>query len=120
MPVSLPVTPRSRLITFAAATVPGTVGTGPGIMPVPLPRRVDPVLVPVPQLLMALVFNATVFSQKQHQMDRSGFLRAIRAAPPVPSPAAGDLATAGGGLMIALIYPNEAVPPSAPLSAPSS
>lgn len=72
MPVTLPVLALAWGLTFAGAAVHGTIGMGIALFAVPILAIVDPALVPVPQMLLALVLNCFVFWRDRSALDRAG------------------------------------------------
>jgi len=72
MPVTLPVLALAWGLTFAGAAVHGTIGMGIALFAVPILAIVDPALVPVPQMLLALVLNCFVFWRDRGALDRTG------------------------------------------------
>lgn len=72
MPVSLPVLALAWGLTFAGSAVHGTIGMGIALVSVPILALVDPALVPVPQMLLALVLNTFVFWRDRGALDTSG------------------------------------------------
>lgn len=59
-------------ITAAAAALQGTIGFGFALVSVPVLALVDPVLVPVPQLLLILPLNAAVVWRERGAVDLGG------------------------------------------------
>jgi hypothetical protein len=72
MPVTFPVLALAWGLTFAGAAVHGTIGMGIALFAVPILAMVDPALVPVPQMLLALVLNCFVFWRDRGALDRAG------------------------------------------------
>jgi hypothetical protein len=72
VPVSLPVLALAWGLTFAGAAVHGTIGMGIALFAVPILAMVDPALVPVPQMLLALVLNGFVFWRDRGALERTG------------------------------------------------
>ena len=72
MPISLPVLTVALLVTVVAAAVQGTVGFGFAVISVPVLSLIDPVLVPVPQLLAVVPLTAATFWRERHSVDLSG------------------------------------------------
>ncbi|MCU0282053.1 MAG: sulfite exporter TauE/SafE family protein [Acidimicrobiia bacterium] len=72
MPVTFPVLALAWGLTFAGAAVHGTIGMGIALVSVPILAIVDPALVPVPQMLLALVLNAVVFWRDRGSLDKAG------------------------------------------------
>lgn len=71
MPVSLPVLVVAWLVTAGAAAVQATVGSGFAVVSVPVLALVDPRLVPVPQLLVALPMTITMAWRERRAMELS-------------------------------------------------
>lgn len=69
MPASLPVVALAWGLTFLGAAVHGTLGMGIALVSVPVLALVDPALVPVPQMLLALVLNGFVFWKDRGALD---------------------------------------------------
>ena len=69
MPASLPVLALAWGLTFVGAAVHGTIGMGIALVSVPILAIVDPALVPVPQMLLALVLNGFVFWRDRGALD---------------------------------------------------
>ncbi len=65
--LDLPTEALAWVITFVAAIVQGTIGTGFAIFSVPLLTLIDPSLTPIPQILLAfpMTFGA-VWRERQH------------------------------------------------------
>lgn len=61
LPVELAALVAALAITFFAATVQGLVGIGLGVLSVPLLTLIDPVLTPVPQMLVTLPLATGMF-----------------------------------------------------------
>lgn len=61
------------VVVFAAA-VQGTIGLGFNIVAVPVMSLIDPVLAPVPQLILSLPQTAAAAAREHHGVDRSGLL----------------------------------------------
>ena len=72
MPASLPVLALAWGLTFVGAAVHGTIGMGIALVSVPILAIVDPALVPVPQMLLALVLNGFVFWRDRGALDKAG------------------------------------------------
>lgn len=72
MPVSFPVLALAWGLTFVGASVHGTIGTGIALVSVPILAMVDPALVPVPQMLLALVLNSVLFWRDRGALDTAG------------------------------------------------
>ncbi|MBM3694978.1 MAG: sulfite exporter TauE/SafE family protein [Actinobacteria bacterium] len=72
MPASLPVLALAWVLTLAGAAVHGTIGMGIALVSVPILALVDPALVPVPQMLLALVLNGFVFWRDRGALDTRG------------------------------------------------
>jgi hypothetical protein len=96
------------VVTAFAAAVQGTLGFGFAVVSVPVLALVDPVLVPVPQLLVAAPLAMAAFWRERHEVDLTGMGWIV--AGRVPGAAIGVLLlglVAGGGrlldVLIALI-----------------
>jgi hypothetical protein len=72
VPVSFPVLGLAWVLTFGGAAVHGTIGMGMALVSVPILALVDPALVPVPQMLLALVLNSFLFWRERAAVDRAG------------------------------------------------
>lgn len=72
MPVAFPVLGLAWGLTFAGAAVHGTIGMGIALFAVPILAMVNPALVPVPQMLLALVLNCFVFWKDRGALDTAG------------------------------------------------
>ena len=72
MPVSWPVLALAWGLTFAGSAVHGTIGMGIALVSVPILALVDPSLVPVPQMLLALVLNSFLFWKERGALDTAG------------------------------------------------
>ena len=72
MPASWPVLALAWGLTFAGAAVHGTIGMGIALVSVPILALVDPALVPVPQMLLALVLNGFLFWRERGALDTAG------------------------------------------------
>jgi uncharacterized protein len=72
MPVSFPVLGLAWALTFAGCAVHGTIGMGIALVSVPILALVDPGLVPVPQMLLALVLNSVIFWRDRRALDTAG------------------------------------------------
>ncbi len=72
MPTSLPVLALAWGLTFAGSAVHGTIGMGIALVSVPVLALVDPSLVPVPQMLLALVLNSFLFWRERGALDTAG------------------------------------------------
>ena len=72
MPTTLPVLALAWGLTFAGAAVHGTIGMGIALVSVPVLALVDPALVPVPQMILAMVLNGFLFWKERGALDRSG------------------------------------------------
>ena len=72
MPASFPVLALAWGLTFVGAAVHGTIGMGIALVSVPILAIVDPALVPVPQMLLALVLNGFVFWRDRGALDKAG------------------------------------------------
>ena len=72
MPVSLPVLLLAWGLTFLGSAVHGTIGMGIALVSVPVLALVDPALVPVPQMLLALVLNGFLFWRDRGAVDTAG------------------------------------------------
>jgi len=64
-------------VAFIGASLQGTIGFGLGLISVPLLVLIDPVFVPGPILLAALVLNLLMFTREKHSIDPMGFKWAI-------------------------------------------
>lgn len=71
MPVSLPVLALAWGLTFLGAAVQGTIGMGIALVSVPVLALVDPALVPVPQMVLALVLNGAMLWRDRGAVDTS-------------------------------------------------
>jgi uncharacterized membrane protein YfcA len=60
------------LIVFVAAAIQGIVGIGFAIVTVPLLSLIDPVMAPVPTLLVTLPLTITMFWSERHAVDVGG------------------------------------------------
>jgi len=69
VPASLPVLALAWGLTFAGTAVHGTIGMGIALISVPILALVDPALVPVPQMLLALVLNSFIFWRERGALD---------------------------------------------------
>jgi len=72
VPVSLPVLILALGVTFLGASVHSTIGMGIALVSVPVLALVDPTLVPVPQMLLALVLNSALLWRERHALDTRG------------------------------------------------
>jgi uncharacterized membrane protein YfcA len=72
VPASLPVLALAWGLTFAGSAVHGTIGMGIALVSVPVLALVDPSLVPVPQMLLALVLNSFLFWRERGALDTAG------------------------------------------------
>ena len=72
MPVSWPVLALAWALTFAGGAVHGTIGMGIALVSVPILALVDPGLVPVPQMLLALILNSLMFWRDRRSLDTAG------------------------------------------------
>jgi uncharacterized membrane protein YfcA len=72
VPVSVPVLIIALAVTAFGAAVQGTIGFGFGVISVPLLSLVDPVLVPVPQLLAVIPLTLATFWRERGDVDLSG------------------------------------------------
>jgi len=90
VPVALWQLALASTITAGAASLQGTIGFGFALISVPLLSLIDPILTPVPQLLLVLPLSVTVAWRDRHAAD----LRAV------PWVTAGRLPGAAIGLML--------------------
>ena len=72
VPVSFPVLALAWGLTFVGAAVHGTIGMGIALVSVPILALVDPALVPVPQMFLALVLNSALFWRERGALDTDG------------------------------------------------
>jgi uncharacterized membrane protein YfcA len=72
VPVSFPVLALAWGLTALGASVHGTIGMGIALVSVPVLALVDPTLVPVPQMLLALVLNGYLMWRERRAIDTSG------------------------------------------------
>lgn len=74
--IAVPVTPVelvvALVVTALGAAVQGTIGFGFAVVSVSLLSLVDPILVPVPQLLVAAPLSVAVFWRERHHVDLTG------------------------------------------------
>ncbi|NND03775.1 MAG: sulfite exporter TauE/SafE family protein [Acidimicrobiia bacterium] len=62
------------LVVAFAAAVQGTIGLGFNIVAVPVMSLINPLLAPVPQLILSLPQTAAAFARERSGVDRSGVL----------------------------------------------
>lgn len=72
LPVAWPVLAVAMLVTALAAAVQGTIGFGFAIVSVPVLSLVDPVLAPVPQLLVILPLTVSMAWRERYAVDVRG------------------------------------------------
>jgi len=72
VPASFPVLALAWGLTFVGAAVHGTIGMGIALVSVPILALVDPALVPVPQMFLALVLNSALFWRDRGALDTNG------------------------------------------------
>jgi len=72
LPISLPELAIALLVTVAGAIVQGTIGVGFGILAVPILSLLNPVLAPVPQLLLAVPLATSMAWRERSHIDASG------------------------------------------------
>ena len=72
MPVSPPVLALAWGLTFLGSAIRGTIGMAIALVSVPVLALVDPALVPVPQMLLALVLNGFLFWRDREALDTAG------------------------------------------------
>lgn len=90
MPVSTPAMLGALAVTFVAALVQGTIGTGLDMLSVPILTLIDPALAPVPQLLVTLPPTVAMFRRERHAVEWVGAIRVAAARiPPAYSSASG-------------------------------
>lgn len=72
MPVSLPELVVALVVTALGAIVQGTIGVGFGMLSVPILSLVNPVLAPVPQLLLAAPLALSMTWRERSHADAKG------------------------------------------------
>ncbi|MDJ0664683.1 MAG: sulfite exporter TauE/SafE family protein [Acidimicrobiia bacterium] len=72
MPISAVELLAALVITAAGALVQGTIGVGFGVLSVPILSLVNPVLAPVPQLLLAVPLALTMAWRERSHVDARG------------------------------------------------
>ena len=72
MPVPLPELLLAMLVVVTAATFQGIVGVGFNVVGVPLLLLIDPVLAPVPNLLLAVPLVVSQMLREHTEIDRTG------------------------------------------------
>jgi uncharacterized membrane protein YfcA len=72
VPLDLPALAIALVVTFAGAVLQGTIGFGMALVTVPVLSLVDPVLTPVPQLLIALPMSLAMLWRERHHVDFHG------------------------------------------------
>ncbi len=60
------------IVTFGAAVVQGSIGMGFNILSVPILALVDPLLAPVPQLVVSLPLTLATARRERHEIDLKG------------------------------------------------
>jgi uncharacterized membrane protein YfcA len=72
----LPISPTELviglLVSAVGAAVQGTIGFGFGVLSVPILALVNPIMAPVPQLLMVLPLTVAMFWRERHHVSWSG------------------------------------------------
>lgn len=79
MPVDLPVLLVALTVTFLATVVQGTIGLGFGMLSVPVLTLVDPVLTPVPQLIITLPLAVMMLEGERHAVEWKAVTRVTAA-----------------------------------------
>lgn len=87
MPVDLFTLVAAMTVTFVAALVQGTIGIGLGMLSVPVLSLIDPVLAPVPQLIITLPLTFLMMKGERHAIDWRAVVRVSSAR--IPGIAAG-------------------------------
>lgn len=82
MPVDLPVLLVALAITFLATVVQGTIGIGLGMLSVPILTLVDPVLAPVPQLLITVPLTLAMMNGERQAIEWKAVARVAAARIP--------------------------------------
>lgn len=82
MPASAPAMVAALVVTFVAALVQGTIGIGLGMLSVPILTLIDPVLAPVPQLLITLPLTVAMFRGERHAVEWRPVIRVAAARIP--------------------------------------
>ena len=72
MPISVGELLVALVVTAAGAVVQGTIGVGFGVLSVPILSLVNPVLAPVPQLLLAVPLALTMAWRERSHVDAQG------------------------------------------------
>ena len=72
MPVEVSHFVIAAIVTFVAAAVQGVVGMGFAVVSVPILRTLNPLLAPVPQLLMSPPMTASMAWRERHHADLRG------------------------------------------------
>lgn len=68
MPISTWELVIGLIVTTVGAAVQGTIGFGLGVLSVPILAMVNPIMVPVPQLLVVLPLTIAMFYQERHHI----------------------------------------------------
>lgn len=79
MPVDLPVLLVALAVTFLATVVQGTIGLGFGMLSVPVLTLIDPVLTPVPQLIITLPLAVMMLEGERHAVEWTAVTRVTAA-----------------------------------------
>lgn len=72
MPVSVPQLLIALAVTAFGAVVQGTLGSGFAVVSVPILSLVNPILAPVPQLLMAMPLTVSMAWRERSDIERKG------------------------------------------------
>ena len=72
MPISPIELVIGLLVSAVGAAVQGTIGFGVGVLSVPILALVNPIMAPVPQLLMVLPLTVALFWRERHHVSWSG------------------------------------------------
>jgi uncharacterized membrane protein YfcA len=72
MPISVTELVLGLLLSATGAAIQGTIGFGFGVLTVPLLSLLNPIMAPVPQLLMVLPLTVAMFWRERHHIVWSG------------------------------------------------
>lgn len=82
MPVDGLTLAAALVVTLIAALVQGTIGVGLGMLSVPVLSLIDPVLAPVPQLIITLPLTLAMLNGEKHAVEWRAVLRVAAARIP--------------------------------------